>query len=161
MFDGHPNSTNEQGLHQQRTRLMKTSRVVGVVKLTDHKRRGVVTALRRRGVVVASRRRCVNLTDHKVRVAAASNRLLKMGLVAGTDCLIGDASQRRGTRVCGPLQAGYHFSFTIWMMIQSFAQQGVGRNEKMTLHRGSWTVHSVHNLCTSLCTRSVSVGNCK
>jgi hypothetical protein len=69
------------------------------------RRRGVVAAsLRRRGVVAASRRRCVKFTDHKVRVAAASNRPLKTGLVAGADCLIRDASQWRGTRVCGPLQ---------------------------------------------------------
>jgi hypothetical protein len=29
--------------------------------------------------------------------------MLKVGLVAGTDFLIGDASQWRGTRLCGPL----------------------------------------------------------
>jgi hypothetical protein len=33
----------------------------------------------------------------------ASNRPLKTGLVAGADCLIGDASQWRGTRLCGKL----------------------------------------------------------
>jgi hypothetical protein len=47
---------------------------------------------------------CVKFTDHKVRVAAASNRPLKTGLVAGADCLIRDVSQWRATRVCGPLQ---------------------------------------------------------
>jgi hypothetical protein len=67
------------------------------------RRRGVAASFRRRGVVPASRRRCVNLTDHKVRVAAASNRPLKTGLVAGADCLIGDTSQWRGTRLFGPL----------------------------------------------------------
>jgi hypothetical protein len=56
MFDGHPNSANEQGLHQQQTRLTKTSRVVRVVKLMDHKRRGVVAASWRRYGVAASLR---------------------------------------------------------------------------------------------------------
>jgi hypothetical protein len=75
----------------------------GVVA-ASRRRRGVAALLRRRGVIAALRRCCVNLTDHKVRVAAASNRPLKTGLVAGAYCLIGDASQWCGTRLYGPLQ---------------------------------------------------------
>jgi hypothetical protein len=41
-----------------------------------------------------------------VVVSAALNRPLKTGLVAGADFLIGDASQWRDTRLCGPLLGG-------------------------------------------------------
>jgi hypothetical protein len=75
----------------------------GVAAASLRRRCGVAASLRRRGVVAASRRRCVKFTDHKVRVAAASNRRLKTGLGAGADCPIRDVSQWRVTRVCGPL----------------------------------------------------------
>jgi hypothetical protein len=48
--------------------------------------------------------RCVKLTDHKHHVVTASNQLLQTGLVGGADFTIGEASQWRGTRLCGPLR---------------------------------------------------------
>jgi hypothetical protein len=76
-------------------------------------RRCGVAASRRRCGVAASRRRGDKFTDHKGRVAAASNRPLKTGLAAGADCLIGDASQWRGTRLCGPLPQYEHKLFIV------------------------------------------------
>jgi hypothetical protein len=89
----------------------------GVVA-ASRRRCGVATSLQCRGVVAASRRRCVKLTDHKHCVAATSNRTFKAGLVAGADSLIGDASQWRGTRLCGPL-------LVVWLSVCLFVCMSV------------------------------------
>jgi hypothetical protein len=71
----------------------------------------VAALLRRHCVIAALRRHCIKLLDHKRRFAAASNRPLKMGPVAGADFLTGDALQWRGTRLCDPLPGNFFLIF--------------------------------------------------
>jgi hypothetical protein len=101
----------------------------------------VAALLRHHCVIAALRRHCIKLLDHKRRFAAASNRPLKMGPVAGADFLTGDALQWRGTRLCDPLPGNFfNFQVCAWGTFFSILTTHVNMINGSTLFLQFWLI---------------------